>query len=462
VKLRLPTLGLRREAPLLLAAALTLFVVLSGATLMVYRGAVDRFESERVQQALAVAQKLAAETADRAPSRFPELAAELPAGGEAALLDTAGRVVGVVGGPSGVEISPGRFAELAAQAPVSVGPRQGGGQGVIALAPLISGGEHRLLRLVLPAADLAAERRTLAMLTPLVIGSLVVAGIVVALFFRAYSRPYDALLARARAAGTPQTGGDELDVLVQAFDDALAGLSEGERRRARAGLSELVTELGELAAGVAHELRNSVAAMRGWIELARRETLPERAAECLDELDRESLELRRVTEDFLSFARPGSGRPEPLDLVEVTRAAAQDPSLGGAAVEVLGPPSGLHLTADRGLLERALRNLLANAVEAEHAAGRAGAVEARIEPDADGARVVISDRGTGIPAELRARLFTPFVSGRAGGAGLGLALARRIVLLHGGAISLSDREGGGTRVEVRIPSGVSDTKRSES
>ena len=450
--------GLRREAPLLLAAALTLFVVVAGATLVAYRGAVERLGVERERETAALAARMASEAVGLAPSRLAELAPQLPPRSELALLDAGGRSLATAGGPLDAPLPQELTARLVAAAPASIGP---GGSGLaveVAVAPLGAAAERRYVRLVVPAEALAAERRTLRLLTPLALGSLVVAGIVVALFFGAYRRPYAQLLARAQAAGAPAASEDELDFLVATFDRALSGLSEAERRRAREGLAEVVAQLGELAAGVAHELRNSVAAMRGWIELARRQPLPERAGECLEELDRESRALGRVTEDFLAFARPGSGRTEPLDLEEVVRAASADPSFAGVAVAVAAAAPGATLEGDRGLLERAIRNLVANAVDAERAAGRGGPVEVTLQRTAEGYRVEVADRGPGIPEALRPRLFSPFASSRPGGAGLGLALARRIVLLHGGSILARDRVGGGTLLEVQLPADVSATE----
>ena len=106
------------------------------------------------------------------------------------------------------------------------------------------------------------------------------------------------------------------------------------------------------------------------------------------------------------------------------------------------------------LLERALRNLLHNSVQAAvQAQGATPAepilVELRSSPS--GVEISIGDRGAGIPAEVRARLFQPFSAGRPGGVGLGLALAHRIVALHGGALRLEEREGGGTLAVVALP-----------
>jgi signal transduction histidine kinase len=97
---------------------------------------------------------------------------------------------------------------------------------------------------------------------------------------------------------------------------------------------------------------------------------------------------------------------------------------------------------------RALRNVLHTAAQAARAAGRGGPVEVTVVHSPSGIAVEVADRGAGVPAELRNRLFHPFATGRAGGVGLGLALAYRIVTLHGGSIRLDDRPGGGTKARL--------------
>ena len=111
----------------------------------------------------------------------------------------------------------------------------------------------------------------------------------------------------------------------------------------------------------------------------------------------------------------------------------------------------VRLRGDAQLLERALRNLLHNAAQAEREAGGRGPIQLGIDPGPEGIEVSIEDRGPGLPAEVRERLFHPFATGRRGGVGLGLALAHRIVTLHGGRIRLEDRPGGGTRALLLFP-----------
>jgi signal transduction histidine kinase len=230
-----------------------------------------------------------------------------------------------------------------------------------------------------------------------------------------------------------------------------ADLTEARRHAEESRLSESLSRLGELAGGVAHELRNSLATLRGYLTLIERQPDEGSVADFLGEIRNESDHLQRVLEDFLSFARPGTARVQEFPLVPLLRRAAVDPALDGFDVRVHGAEPGALLRGDPQLLDRAIRNLLHNAVQAEREAGRSGPVEVTVQAQPEGVEVVVADRGPGIRPDIRERLFHPFVTGRPGGVGLGLSLAQRIVVLHGGRIRLEDREGGGARAVLFFP-----------
>jgi signal transduction histidine kinase len=231
----------------------------------------------------------------------------------------------------------------------------------------------------------------------------------------------------------------EVRGLLVLFADLTAARRQAEEGR----LAESLAQLGEMAGGVAHELRNSLATLRGYLTLIERRPDEDSITGFLSEIRAEADHLQRVLEDFLSFARPGTARVGELPLLPLLRRAAADPSLAGVEVRVAGEETALR--GDPQLLERAVRNLLHNAAQAEREAGRRGPVEVSVASGAEGVEVAIEDRGPGLPEEMRSRLFHPFATGRPGGVGLGLALAHRIVVLHGGRIRLEDRPGGGTR-----------------
>jgi PAS domain S-box-containing protein len=236
---------------------------------------------------------------------------------------------------------------------------------------------------------------------------------------------------------------------VRGFLALFADLTETHRQAQEERLSFSLAQVGELAAGVAHEMRNSLSTFRGYLTLVERAPEEEAITDYLSELRRETDHLQRVLEDFLSFARPESTRPELLNLEAVVHRAAVDPALEGGKVEIQGREQ-LPVMGDSQLLERAIRNLLHNACQAQQAAGIEEPVTVRTSRRQERALVQILDRGHGLPQDVRDRLFEPFVTGRPGGVGLGLSLARRIVDLHGGQLQLSDRPSGGTLAELSI------------
>lgn len=252
------------------------------------------------------------------------------------------------------------------------------------------------------------------------------------------------------------------DRRVRGYMVLFADLTEARRQARETQLAEGLERLGEMAAGIAHELRNSLATLKGYLTLIDRKPDEEQIADYLAEIRHEADHLQRVLEDFLAFSRPGSIRPEELSLARLLRRAVADPALGGAAIELdLGNAAAATLVADRQLLERAVRNLLRNAVRASSEAGSPAPVEVALRRDPDALRLTVADRGAGIPQALRERLFQPFASGFRGGVGLGLAITHRIVVLHGGRIRLEDREGGGARAVVVFPFGDSVTESNE-
>lgn len=248
------------------------------------------------------------------------------------------------------------------------------------------------------------------------------------------------------------------DGRIRGFLAFFVDLTVVRRKAEERQLAESLAKIGELSAGVAHEMRNSLATLTGYVTLIERRLgrdVPERdVSEYVREIRRETDHLKRVVDDFLTFARPESARMEKVDLERLVRRAAADPALDGMAVrfESRLPQASepVSVDGDSMLLERAFKNLLLNAAEAERAAGRGGPLEVILEADGDDLAVAVRDRGTGLPADIRDRLFDPFVSRRPGGVGLGLALTHRILELHHASVRLADREGGGAEARVRL------------
>jgi signal transduction histidine kinase len=265
-----------------------------------------------------------------------------------------------------------------------------------------------------------------------------------------------------------------LQALHAGFLVLFADVTDLTRRESEERFAAGLAQLGELSAGVAHELRNSLATVQGYLALAARRELPAAARE---EMARRSARPAswRASSTISHFARPGSGVVELVDLAALLRARRRTPALAGVEFSSsCQPPCPLPplppIAGDPHLLQRALRNLLLNAAQATLAqVAREGPESAGPKPvivrlgrDQNDATITIDDTGTGLAPAVRDRLFQPFASGRPGGAGLGLALARRIVAMHGGRLEISPREPHGVRAEIRLRLGESATFRNAS
>ena len=193
-------------------------------------------------------------------------------------------------------------------------------------------------------------------------------------------------------------------------------------------------ELGALAAAVAHDVRNPL----NIIGMAVATTSPDIRSEVTGQIRR----IARLADDLLEYAKPWSVTPEPCDLASLAREAAAK----RAGVKV-GPdmPDNLTVLADAGRVHQALDNLLDNAC----AVARNVSLEAERGPGA--VLLHVCDDGPGVPVDLRARIFEPFVSRSPGGTGLGLAIVARIAAAHGGGVALTTRPGWPTCFTLSFP-----------
>jgi signal transduction histidine kinase len=220
---------------------------------------------------------------------------------------------------------------------------------------------------------------------------------------------------------------------------------------ARVQEMQTLAQLGEISAGIAHELRNSVSTILGYIKLARRSGVDEAAGVRLQSAEKEAGLLLQAIERLLAFARPVHLNAEPVDLRELADEQMQqlgDLTGDEVLLDVQGPSAVID--ADRVLLSRAVENLLRNAIDAVREKGR-GSV--RVAISAAPPSLTITDDGAGFdPAETQ-RLFLPFHSNKPNGFGMGLPLARKIVLLHGGTLRLTGEPGKGAVAAMVFPAG---------
>lgn len=211
-----------------------------------------------------------------------------------------------------------------------------------------------------------------------------------------------------------------------------------------------------IAAGLAHELRNPLAALRSGVQTLREEaeSLDTEQKGILDLVIRESDRLDRIVGEFLDFSKPRPRITTDFELapatLEVLELLAHDPRRGAVRLECSAPPS-VRLRADRAQVKQVILNLVLNALQAMEASGQGSriTVGARVLPG----RIVllVSDDGPGFPPEVMASAFTPFVTTRAEGTGLGLAMVARTAREHGGTARVLANPGGGGLVEVEFP-----------
>lgn len=309
---------------------------------------------------------------------------------------------------------------------------------------------------------------------------------------RLVTGPMDALVDATEAVAggelsrrAPAGGTRELDRLAESVNRMTERLLDAQGALVRAAK---LASVGRLAAGVAHEVGNPLAAVDNYVELLRR-----RGAEpdLVAAIERETRRIDAIVESLLDYARPRDAEREPLDLSAVAAGAVEllrtQGVLRDAAVEVSAAPDLPRVLADRGAMEQVFVNLLLNAVDAAGPGGRivvvtsaarlgedgerrasdpesaepaavrrAGRPSRHLEGSADGAaavRVLVADDGPGVPPDLVERVFDPFFTTKppGQGTGLGLAIVQRIVHDHGGRVDVGAAREGGAAFTVTLP-----------
>jgi signal transduction histidine kinase len=221
--------------------------------------------------------------------------------------------------------------------------------------------------------------------------------------------------------------------------------------------SERLKSLGELTAGLAHEIKNPLASIRGSAETVAEEIAPDSPKRRMaDVLLREIGRLETTLDRFLNFARPREYSVAPVSvgrqLVEVKELMAAQARQRGVEIVVTPPGEDVAALTDKDQLRQVLVNLILNAVQAMPAGGEVRLSCARSDRlRRPMARIVVEDSGPGIPETLLEKIFDPFVSGKEGSLGLGLAITARILDQHQGFIEAANRAGGGARFAVFLP-----------
>ncbi|HEY2252398.1 MAG TPA: ATP-binding protein, partial [Planctomycetaceae bacterium] len=233
-------------------------------------------------------------------------------------------------------------------------------------------------------------------------------------------------------------------------------LSELQNVRQEAIISERLAVVGELAAGVAHELRNPLTSLKLLIQTARRDPvgiqLEERKALVILQ---EILRMEETIQGLLDFARPPGLNQVRHDLRDTMRRAlnlVEGRAIHeGIVIDARFPDEPVTIDADPEQLHQVFVNLLINGIDSMRNAGTLEVSAGVAAHRPSSCSIVIADRGGGIPEERLGRIFDPFVTTKEHGTGLGLAVSRRIVQAHGGTITASNRPDGGAVFSVELP-----------
>ncbi|HXP45635.1 MAG TPA: ATP-binding protein, partial [Terriglobales bacterium] len=251
---------------------------------------------------------------------------------------------------------------------------------------------------------------------------------------------------------------DDIGNLGRDFNEMVRQLRESREEiqrlyRTQMSRAEHLATLGELATGLAHEIRNPLAGIAGVMDIIGRD-LPETspAREVLGEVQQEILQIKRILSDLLETARP---RPPDFRATDLNSTTERAVSL--ARQQTISRPIEIKLSRahelppvehDAGQIQQVLLNLLLNAIQAIDDAGN---IRVRVSSEDGFATVAISDTGRGIPPEHLANIFRPFFTTKKRGTGLGLSLVSRIVEAHGGRVQVASTPGQGSQFMVWLP-----------
>ncbi len=284
------------------------------------------------------------------------------------------------------------------------------------------------------------------------------------LLVRGLSRPLDTLLGATRKlkAGDldHRVSGlqDEFAELGSAFNDMSSALKDhiADLRRA-----ERMAMLGQLSAGLAHEIKNPLAGIKAAMEVLTAESsMAEEDKDILLKVRREVERVEALMKTFLNFARPPKPQPAQVDINAMVSSSLTLYGRGpagrkdGAAVAVVTDLRPLPvITTDPMQLEQVLVNLVLNAFEAMPDGGTLS-IRTRHDEPGRSVRIEVADTGSGIPEQNLAKIFEPFFTTKAKGTGLGLAISRQLIEQQGGTLTVTSGKGAGTVFTIELPAGA--------
>lgn len=320
---------------------------------------------------------------------------------------------------------------------------------------VIKGDGGQLQRIPIPVEPAVQTFRSTMQHGAAVGGALLVLGLVGAgVLANRVTRPLRGLADGAEAVGrgelgvqVPVTAAGEVGELQRSFNTMSARLAELESERDRWREREHLAQLGDLSRGLAHTVRNPLNTLGLAVE-----ELATGSENREDLVVTARSQIRRIDQwlrSFLALGAEDAAEPTTEDLDDITRAVVFEAVQQGRAVELLFADDDVPVKVVATAVRAALANLLENASDVTPA-GRKVEVEVRREDDL--AVVAIRDRGPGLPPDVRERLFEPHVTTKVGGSGMGLFLARQLVVgMHGGMLEVDDLPDGGTIAVVKLP-----------
>ena len=320
---------------------------------------------------------------------------------------------------------------------------------------VVSEDEHPLHRIPIPVAPTIERIQGTMRRGAAVGGLLLIAGLFAsAVLSRRLTQPLRTLAESAEALGrgdlgiqVPVSASGEVGDLQRSFNRMSERLTELEAERDRWQQREHLAQLGDLSRGLAHTLRNPLHTLGLAVE-----ELAEGEGDRKSLVSTSRAQIRRIDRwlrSFLALGAEEAAEPVAIDLGDLVNAVALESVQQGALVRIESVDETLVARVVPGALRAALANLVENATDASP---EEEPVLVRIERQGDEALVTVTDSGPGLPEEVRQRLFSPHVTTKVGGSGMGLFLARQLVVgMHGGRLEVSDGNGGGTVASVYLP-----------
>lgn len=240
------------------------------------------------------------------------------------------------------------------------------------------------------------------------------------------------------------------------FTGILHDLSRRTELEERLREATALARLGEMAAVIAHEVKNPLAAVRGAVQvIGSRIGAQSNDGAIIKEIIARLDALNDLIQDLLVFARPPAPKPVRVDLRALVESIAtllkRDPAFQALEIDLIGDGAIAH--ADPNLLTIAIQNLLINAAQAQQGRGN---IRVSLATDGPSVRIAIADSGPGIPQEIREALFRPFKTTKARGTGLGMATAKRLIESQSGHIDVQCPPSGGTVVTLLVPAAPAD------